>query len=353
MRTELRTPVRTAAPASGSALRRQNRALVLRSLLREVTASRADLARFTGLARPTISEVVRGLLDEGVIIESDKRHEARPGKPATMLAFDPDAAQILAVNVSDPQRITGALVRTDGTIAHRVIGSGSAEPVTAAAHLADELLALTPRAPLGVGIGAPMDAWTEEDRGLTARIADAVGLAARMPAQVHPDADLAAQAERRFALDADAADFLLVRVGQCTATTVVAEDAARSSAARELAHVRISADPGPDCVCGLSGCVHGWVAAAIGSGPADPVRAVAARHLGIALSVIVTALDLPRVVLSGPVDAGFCAAVGEAMADATRTAHLSSPTVVRPSSVENAVLRGAAARVFATELGIA
>lgn len=342
---------------SGNAQRRQNRALVLRSLMRESLASRADLARLTGLARPTISEVVKGLLDEGVIVESGERHSARPGKPAVMLEFDPDAAQILAVDLSNPAQVVGALVRTDGTIAHRIAGSvddeGSDARLSSATHLADALLALSSRPLLGVGIGAPLDSWGAEGADLTARIAGAVAEAARMPAQILSDADLAAHAERRFCVDVDTADFLLVRVGACTSTTVVAEDAARASTARELAHVQISADPGPDCRCGLSGCVHGWVAAALGTHPADPVRVTAARHLGIALSVIVTALDLPRVVLSGPVDEAFCTAVGEAMADATRTAHLSSPTVVRPASVEDAVLRGAAARVFADELGIA
>lgn len=342
-------------------IRRHNRALVLRTLMREATASRADLARITGLTRPTVSDVVKNLLDDGVIVETGERHVSRPGKPAVMLEFDHDAAQIVAVDLSDPRRAVGALVGTDGTIAHRMTGDGATTSDTAvgtASALADALAALSSRPLLGVGVAAPVDGWDPHPTDdLTARLTAAVGLAARAPVQVHADADLAAHAEHRFAAADDDAGFLLVRIGACTATTVVNGDLGPdgvTAPARELAHLRVGDTPGPRCRCGQLGCVHGWIGEALSSSPEDPVRATAARHLGTALAAITSALDLPRIVLSGPVDELFCAAVGAAVVGSTRTAYLpTTATVVHLAQVEDAVLRGAASRVLAAELGLA
>lgn len=62
-------------------IRERNRALVLRTLMEQSALSRADLSRLTGLARPTVSDVVRDLLADGVIRESGPSQESRPESP--------------------------------------------------------------------------------------------------------------------------------------------------------------------------------------------------------------------------------------------------------------------------------
>ena len=68
------TPVRRALRPSGRLLpedtRRHHRALLLQLLFRYGPASRADLARSSGLTRVTVSDVVGGLVAEGLISES-------------------------------------------------------------------------------------------------------------------------------------------------------------------------------------------------------------------------------------------------------------------------------------------
>src|SRR4051812_26621484 len=72
------------------ALREGNRARLVDALRRAGTASRADLARATGLSRSTVSSLVADLQERGVVSErGDDR--SRAGRPGVLLALDPSA----------------------------------------------------------------------------------------------------------------------------------------------------------------------------------------------------------------------------------------------------------------------
>lgn len=84
-----------------STLRRLHERLVLERLLRGEPASRADLAKATGLSPPTIGKVAQSLLEAGLIEEAPPADEARDtadarsrlgaGAPATRRSPDPAA----------------------------------------------------------------------------------------------------------------------------------------------------------------------------------------------------------------------------------------------------------------------
>src|SRR6187431_3383798 len=80
--------------------RGHNRSLVLQTLYRAGTQSRADIARETGLTRVTVSDLVAELMAEGLVIETGQREDARPGKPATLLDLNREAFQIVGVDLS-------------------------------------------------------------------------------------------------------------------------------------------------------------------------------------------------------------------------------------------------------------
>lgn len=333
-------------------IRHRNRGLVLRTLMQHSVVSRADLARLTGLARPTISELVKDLLDDGVLRESGQSQDARPGKPAVMLEFDQRAVQVIALDLSAPDHVVGALATPDGGLAHRLVRPADGDPVAAATALVAELASLASHPPLGVGIGVPSGSPALLGLGpLLARATDA-------PVHLFDDADLAADAELRFG-DVDS-DFLLVRMGARIGTAIRAFDddgapVERSTGARELAHVVAGGDPGDTCPCGRLGCVHAWASVPAVSRRLDAatiddragVLAAAGSHLGTSLSVIAAAVDLPTIVLSGP-----ASIVGDDLIAATAGAvqaasHPSLGPAVRRSALDDAVLQGAAARVVA------
>ncbi|MEV4669387.1 ROK family transcriptional regulator [Microbacterium sp. LWO12-1.2] len=356
--TPLKTPGTTPRTPSvnthAQGIRHRNRGLVLRTLMQHSVVSRADLARLTGLARPTISELVKDLLDDGVLRESGQSQDARPGKPAVMLEFDQRAVQVIALDLSAPDHIAGALATPDGRLAHRLVRPNDGYQVAAAAALIGELSRLASHPPLGVGIGAP--SGSSALLGLSALLAQTIDA----PVHLFDDADLAADAELRFG-DGDS-DFLLVRLGARIGTAIRAFDddgapVERSTGARELAHVVAGGDPGDTCPCGRIGCVHAWASvpalsrrlgAAVTADQAA-VLAAAGSRLGTSLSVIAAAVDLPTIVLSGP-----ASIVGDDLIAATAAAvqaasHPSLGPAVRRSALDDAVLQGAAARVVAQE----
>ena len=80
--------------------RGHNRSLVMQTLYRSGTQSRADIARETGLTRVTVSDLVAELMADGLVIETGQREIARPGKPATMLDLNREAFQIIGIDLS-------------------------------------------------------------------------------------------------------------------------------------------------------------------------------------------------------------------------------------------------------------
>lgn len=90
------------APGSPALLRRLNSALVLRTIKARGPLSRADLARTTGLSKPTVNQVVENLLASDLIIESalfERPYPPRPGRPSRLLSFRPDAGYVLGIDI--------------------------------------------------------------------------------------------------------------------------------------------------------------------------------------------------------------------------------------------------------------
>ena len=72
------------ATADQNIIRKFNTATVLDILRRQAPVSRAEVAACTGLNRSTISSIVNGLLDEGLVQETTFQSD-RVGRPGMLL----------------------------------------------------------------------------------------------------------------------------------------------------------------------------------------------------------------------------------------------------------------------------
>ena len=99
--------------------RRHNRSLVLQSLIGDGPLSRADLARVTHLAPTSTSDLVAGLLDEGLVEDLGRREAHGVGKPATLVGIVPDARHIVTIDLSADEDVHGAVVNLIGKVLHR------------------------------------------------------------------------------------------------------------------------------------------------------------------------------------------------------------------------------------------
>jgi predicted NBD/HSP70 family sugar kinase len=103
-------------------LRRLNSAAVLRAIRADGPISRAELARTTGLSKPTVNEVVELLLQSEYVAESLADGESRPRRPgprARLLSFRGESGHVLGIDIGANKvlvlvsDLTGHVVRSE------------------------------------------------------------------------------------------------------------------------------------------------------------------------------------------------------------------------------------------------
>ncbi len=346
------------ATADGHQLERLNRpktrGVVLDLIRAARTISRVELAAGSGLTAPTITQVVRGLIDDGLVVEAG-RGESTGGKPRTLLQLNAAARYSVGVQL---ERYTSVIVIVD--LAGRPVarasfpGAGQAAPdetLRLVAEHVDTLLATAGVARskvLGVGLVshgpqdrvggtllAPQTAPGWHGYPVVRRLAEFV----RLPVLLDNDATAAAVGEFWIGGVDPASTYGCIYLGGgFGGGVVVAGEVYRGSSSNtmEVGHITVAAD-GAECPCGNRGCLEivagpwkviseAWaspgLAARLGldrdgadliadfaliAGAAmtgDPTaRALiekSARYLGYAAVTLTNLFDLDRIVLAGP-----------------------------------------------------
>ena len=357
--------------------RTHNRSLVLQTLYRTGHVSRADISRETGLTRVTISDLVAGLIAEGLVVELGQRDDSRPGKPAVLLDMNRAARQIIGVDLSEHAMFRGAVLDIDGMILAGaevpLAGSRGDEATAKVLDLVEQLVARATAPVLGIGIGspgivdpngvvitAPNLGWydLELQRILEERTS--------LPVFVANDANVAVLAEHGFG-NADG-DMMLVKVGHGVGSGLLVAGAlvfGSRFAAGEIGQVMVGTDAGAEAPYDREKCLEAWLAvprlesrvaaAAIAGEPVAPVLREAGQRLGVALAPIIGALNLSEVVLSGPaelLDGPLIEAVGETIRNRTMAGFHSDATIRMTELGRDIVVRGSAVMVLSVQLGV-
>jgi len=350
--------------------RRHHRAMLLQELFAQGPASRADLARSSGLTRVTVSDLVAELIDEGLLRELGAPSEARVGKPPTLVGLAPDAKHVLAIDLSVDDQVVGATMSLTGEVVTRharsLDGRRGEEAVSLVEEFATELIEGSTRPLLGVGVATPgvvtPDGLVADAPNLGWRevpLAETLSASLGRPTYVANDANIAVMGEYTFG-GGDDGGLLLLRLSTGVGAGLVLGGsvlAGRGGAAGEIGHVQV--DPtGETCGCGRTGCLETFVSVPrlrrrIGAGAAEQVLHDAGTRLGEALAPVVATLDLGEVVLSGPADLvePLSARAGTTIEERVMT--VSAGFTVRPSTLgDDGVLLGATGAVLSGELGV-
>jgi predicted NBD/HSP70 family sugar kinase len=353
--------------------RRHHRSLLLQQLFREGPASRADLARSTGLTRVTTSDLIGELMADGLVEELGAPAGSRVGKPPMLVGLAADSTHIVGIDLSNDDRMTGAVINLLGQVQARaevtIDGASGQAAVDKVHRLAADLIALTDRPVLGIGVGSPgvvdatgtvIDApnlvWA--DTPLSASLARAFDL----PVFVANDANTAVLGEHTFG-ETGTGGLMVLRVGTGVGAGLVLEGSllhGHRGAAGEIGHVVVDPD-GELCACSRTGCLETILAVPrlrrrlAESEDAEEVLTRVGEQLGAALAPVVGTLNLQELVLSGPqelLDGPLREAVDRSIR--SRTMPVSSEgLVVRASTLgEDVVLVGAAVLVLSGQLGV-
>ena len=334
--------------------RPKTRGMVLDLIRAARTISRIELATTTGLTPPTISEVVRDLMTDGLVIEAG-RGASTGGKRPTLLRLNPPARYSVGVQL---ERNTCVIVVVDlaGRQVARTSFPGTAQmpPEQALPFLATQVNATLDAAAvdrdrvLGVGLVSygPQDRHagllltpqpTEEwgDYPVAPRLAEILG----MPVLLDNDAAAAAIGEYWIGtVDPRSTYGCIYMATGIGGGVVVAGEVYRGSSSNsvEVGHISINVH-GDECPCGNRGCLENYAgpaavvrqaletpglpeqlmldptttdfltefariaaAANVGNAQARHLIEQSAQYLGCAAVTITSLFDLDLIVLAGP-----------------------------------------------------
>src|SRR3954468_2263979 len=80
-------------------LRRLNSAAVLHAVRADGPVSRSDLARATGLSKPTVNAAVELLLEQGYVSDDGEAASGRPGRRPLLLRFASGLGHVLGIDI--------------------------------------------------------------------------------------------------------------------------------------------------------------------------------------------------------------------------------------------------------------
>ena len=347
-------PLRAGQAARPQLLRALNEQLLLQHIRQLGQCSRAELARVSGLSKPTVSLALANVERSGLVREAGQR-TGMPGRSAVLYEVRPEAGYVLGLDIGR-QYLRGALADLTGAaIARsqlRTRASSASGRVTELVALADELCAdagIVRSAVTQTVIGTPgvydprrdvislageLAAWGKP--AVVAGLKEAFG----EQLVVENDADAATLAEREQGHGRDVGTFAFVHVGTGIGMGLMIEGNLHRGVhgvAGEIAFMPISAGQGSDPQdarrrgtleaagsaaavvraarrAGMRGSVSArrvFAAAQAGDERAAEVVAGEAELVARAICAIITVIDPALVVLGGGIGQapGFAAAV--------------------------------------------
>jgi N-acetylglucosamine repressor len=368
--------------------RAHNARLVLGTVYDRGPISRAAVARATGLTRTTVSDVVAGLLRDGLTREIG-RGPSTGGRAPVLLEVADNARHLIGLDLGE-NVFRGAIVDLRGRIVTAVSiaveDRDGREALDRVFGLVDQLIGATDRPILGIGIGTAGLIDTTVGTVLEAVNLDwhdvPLGklLRARtgLPVYVVNDSQATALAEHVFG-GPRTSNLVVVKVGEGVGAGLVLEGRLFQGdgfGAGEIGHTTVRPG-GVACRCGRNGCLetvastrailaaletHGIrrlpdAIVALQAGDEVVLEAVtaAARELGVAVAWLTGALNVDRVLLvGGAAEFGepWLAAVRDTLQRSALGLLAAETTVQIGRLHDDGVVLGASALLMTHELGL-
>jgi predicted NBD/HSP70 family sugar kinase len=370
-----------ATRATPPLLKHLNERAVLEAIRGGAPISRAEIARRTGISKPTVSLALRALHTQGLVRETAP-DPSRPHYGALFFEPVPEAALVLAVDIGT-RFIRAALGDLGGNVHTRrdipFTGYDLESTIATVAALCEELVDEGVRARLdGAVVGVPgvvdpidgsvslaSNALGIEGARLAGKLMDALGL----PVQLENDINLAALGEQWRGVARGVDDFLFLSIGTGMGAGLVLRGElhrGRNGAAGELDYAFVGVGPDADpCAAAVAVFAQGiaathtgvtsllppfeprpiFAAARAGDPLAREIVAEEARRIALHVLPVAAVADVDLVVLGGGIGAN-----GDLLLEPIRT-HLAR-ALPYPPRVEVSALGEAAVLTGALAMGV-
>jgi len=349
-------------------LRRENRSALLWSLYFSQPRSRQELSDATGLSPASVSNVVRELLDESIVIEAGSV-DSDGGRPRVLLEMNPEHGYVIGVDIGETRVRVELfdLAMTERAKADYRLNPRKHDVGVVVERILDGLNAvladsgIEPAAILGVGVGVP---------GIVQQVPevlvhgqtygwDAVPLerllraGTELPLQFENGAKTMGQAELWFGAGRGARNAVVALVGSGVGASLISGGSTyrgATSSAGEWGHTKIVLG-GRTCRCGSAGCLEAYVGAEailerygraipgddeesalaelIGEADTSPLAAAildeTAGYLGAGIANLINLFNPERIILGGWAGLMLGSRLLAAIRDAAREQSLRHP----------------------------
>ncbi len=324
---------------SKSLIRELNRSAVLNLIKHEGPIARVSIARRLRLSAAAVTSIT-GELEGLRLIRQVAQAPSAGGRPAELLALNPDAAGVIGIKLADDHLagvfsdLNGAVIASDSV---SLAGHGIGDVGDQVAGLIGALQDAGPRGRRLLGIGIGMPGVVDGARGVCVdspilgwrKVPLAERLSERfdLPVLIDNDVNTLAVAESLYGAGRNVDDFVTVTLGRGVGLGIVAGgrlQRGRLGGAGEFGHLPVVPD-GPVCECGRLGCLEAIVAdralvaqaremgiigdregvealtarADAGDPRARQVFSLAGERLGVAVAGLVNVLSPALVIVSG------------------------------------------------------
>lgn len=252
-----------------------NKKIILNKIRTSQPISRAQIAKETGLTPPTVSSIVKELVDEELVKES-QLGESSGGRKPTMLHINNHGFYVIGLDAG-PERVECVLTDLTGTI-HERTSSSIKNPLTNEQFLRilkENIYTILHLSKIDqgkiIGIGIAMHGVVDVESGtslvapnLNLReipIKDALSKEFNMTIKVENDARAMALGESWFGKHDDVDSMVAVNIGRGVGAGVVISGKLYHGAmdiAGELGHMTIDLQ-GDVCQCGNRGCLQTFI----------------------------------------------------------------------------------------------
>jgi N-acetylglucosamine repressor len=321
----------TPKKATHQQTKQHNRDLVLRTIFANESISRAEVARVTHLTRTTVSDVVNGLLSEGLVKEVG-RGESLGGKSPILLSVVADSRYLIGLNLAQG-KFTGAIVNLRGEIKEMVEApvhdDNGENALNLVYQMIDQLLKKKIKPIVGIGVGAPGLVNTREGVVVNAvnlewqdlPLSQLLEKKYKVPVRVLNDSQAAAIGEFVYGGGhAPDENMVVVNVIHGIGAGILINGRlfqGDGGGAGEIGHVVVQ-ENGELCRCGKRGCLETVASAravvrqvklnslaelvsAFNAGNSKVTAAVenAGRYLGVSLANLTATINIQKIVLTG------------------------------------------------------
>lgn len=320
-------------------IRESNRTLILNYIREKKTLPRSELARYSGLSRTAIGNIVDELVREGIVLQED--HRTGDDRRTMLLSFNAHAGYVLGGTLGR-QHLTVLLTDLIGTpLQRRDIPFSTIDgPEEGLSHLSNVLKAFVAEQQIewkkivgiGLGIVGPLDPLLQSTTAPTpfsgwagVTIQPSLEKTLGLPVHLDNDGNMGALGESRYGAGRNERDIIYVKVGSGIAGGLILNDQLYrgcAGTAGEIGHIPVDFN-GVLCHCGRYGCLETvagkqgilteaqrsspdlttitQVIEAAREGNIDCIHALrrAGNYLGFALAGLVNSLNPCLIILDG------------------------------------------------------